>query len=103
LLFNHTQITASNAQRVADIVALGQQNGMLGGSAFRFLTNPANSNTAVERVRIDPNGNVGIGTTAPANKLSVSGSANFTGNVGIGTTTPASALQVTGGIVSTLN
>ena len=41
-------------------------------------------------------GNVGIGTTAPSNKLTVSGNADFTGNVGIGTTTPQTPLHVAG-------
>lgn len=48
-------------------------------------------------------GNVGIGTTAPSNRLSVSGSANITsnayvgGDLGIGTTSPAERLHVVGG------
>jgi hypothetical protein len=42
------------------------------------------------------NGNVGIGTTAPANKFSVTGNADFSGNVGIGTTVPANKLSVAG-------
>jgi hypothetical protein len=39
-------------------------------------------------------GSVGIGTTAPANKLDVRGSADFIGSVGIGTVSPAASLQV---------
>ena len=39
-------------------------------------------------------GNVGIGTTAPSNKLTVSGNADFTGNVGIGTTSPGERLTI---------
>ncbi len=42
------------------------------------------------------NGNVGIGTTSPTNKLSVAGNADFSGNVGIGTTNPVFKLQVNG-------
>ncbi|HZV69299.1 MAG TPA: hypothetical protein VFG10_07140 [Saprospiraceae bacterium] len=38
--------------------------------------------------------NVGIGTTTPANKLSVNGNADFTGNVGIGTTAPTGEFNV---------
>ncbi len=38
--------------------------------------------------------NVGIGTTTPANKLSVNGNADFTGSVGIGTTAPAGEFNV---------
>ena len=38
--------------------------------------------------------NVGIGTTTPANKLSVNGNADITGKVGIGTTTPIGELNV---------
>jgi len=45
-------------------------------------------------VLINPNGNVGIGTDSPDNKLSVSGDANITGNVGIGTTSPDYSLTV---------
>ncbi|MCB9332187.1 MAG: tail fiber domain-containing protein [Lewinellaceae bacterium] len=47
-------------------------------------------------MRIDTDGNVGIGATTPANKLSVSGSADFTGNVGIGIASPATRLHVEG-------
>ena len=43
---------------------------------------------------IGSSGNVGIGTSTPANKLDVQGSADFSGSVGIGTTTPAAGLDV---------
>jgi hypothetical protein len=43
---------------------------------------------------IGSSGNVGIGTTTPANLLDVQGSADFAGNVGIGTSTPETPLHV---------
>jgi hypothetical protein len=53
----------------------------------------ANDSLAIEGA------NVGIGTTNPANRLSVaSGNADFLGNVGIGTTTPQARLDVRGDI-----
>ncbi len=38
-----------------------------------FGTNEQNANNAVERMRIDQNGNVGIGTTTPSAKLQIEG------------------------------
>src|SRR5204863_3020099 len=51
-----------------------------------FATNGLS--TATERMRIKSNGNVGIGTTAPVNRLSVGGYADFPGSEGIGTASP---------------
>jgi hypothetical protein len=47
------------------------------------------------------NGDVGIGTTAPEQRLHVDGNVGITGNVGIGTTSPTQKLHVEG--VSILN
>ena len=63
-------------------------------SHFRFLT--MNNGTLSEKIRIGSNGNVGVGTTAPAGKLVVYG-----GNVGIGTTAPAQAVDVIGTVKAT--
>lgn len=50
--------------------------------------------TRTNALTILRNGNAGIGTTTPANKLSVIGNSDFSGNVGIGTTTPNAPLQI---------
>jgi len=65
---------------------------------FDFNTAPigfiGNIITYTTAMKILQNGNVGIGTTTPANKLSVAGNANFTGYVGIGTNAPAYKFSV---------
>ena len=77
--------------------------GMLTNHALGFRTN----NT--EHMRITTGGNVGIGTTAPAYKLDVSGTGRFTGNlhtesrIGIGTSTPTESLSVFGKLLITTN
>jgi len=42
------------------------------------------STNATETLRISANNNVGIGNTTPADKLSVTGTSNFTGNMALG-------------------
>jgi hypothetical protein len=67
-----------------------------GGNVGVGTTSPANKLSVVGTA--DISGSVGIGTTSPANKLSVAGAADISGNVGIGTTSPANKLSVAGSV-----
>nr|MDQ3009006.1 hypothetical protein [bacterium] len=97
LAFGTTDGTTNDA---ASIRAYGDQNFTLSaqGTNLRFYTTPLNSDASLERMRINYDGNVGIGTTSPYAKLSVVGevvASHFTG-----TTTATSTL--TGGLQTAL-
>lgn len=64
-----------------------------------FYTTPDNRAISLERMRIAPNGNVGIGTTSPTRQLDVSGSARVTQTLTAGAiATPASGTITAGAI-----
>ena len=63
------------------------------GSALRFLSVPNTTTGSVERMRIDQNGRVGIGTTAPANLLQIAGANHGEGLVVTGNGTPGTTIQ----------
>jgi hypothetical protein len=73
--FYDTQGVAGG-QRVLDIYSVGAQVSTYGGSAIRMLTNPQGSNTAVARLFIQHDGNVGIGTVSPSQLFNTSKAAN---------------------------
>jgi hypothetical protein len=75
-LFDYYYDTTASNLRLFDVVPLGAATTGIGGSALRFLTVPqTTTNTPLERMRITAAGNVGIGTTAPTQKLTVNGNA----------------------------
>ena len=76
-------------------------NGTLAGT--RVVTMSGNDLTfdGTGDVIIKDNGNVGIGTTAPTNRLTVTGgNADFTDSVGIGITEPKGLMHISSGIAN---
>jgi len=61
------------------INSVHQESNGNGGSALTFMTQTGGS-AVTEKMRIDKNGNVGIGYTSPGSKLSVNGDGGFVSN-----------------------
>ncbi|MFA6198757.1 MAG: hypothetical protein WC734_06450, partial [Patescibacteria group bacterium] len=94
------------------IIGIDQNNNNAGGDYFSIINGAGDR----EMVRVQGNGNVGIGTTSPLARLSIQGDGTNpifgladgtgaskvtvlnNGNVGIGTTTPGQKLEVNGSI-----
>jgi hypothetical protein len=62
-----------------NIVSTGANSGNW-PSALAFLTRPNGGSAVLERMRIAPDGNIGIGIASPSYKLDVAGDVNVTGN-----------------------
>jgi FG-GAP repeat len=77
----------------------GMDMGKMAESPFSGWIQSGYNGFAPDPISLQPNGgNVGIGTTSPINKLSVTGSANISGSLGINTIAPMEKLDVNGKI-----
>jgi len=98
---------------IAGVLAKGTEVGSYLGGTLHFQTKTKDDSNLLDRMTIDKDGNVGIGTTSPGQKLHVYNGGllvnnsdnaslffvdNVTGNVGIGTINPTEKLEVNGSI-----
>lgn len=88
---NGTAFTSGRARFLAETTEAWTASA--NGTRFTFFTTPNGSTVPVERVRIDQNGNMGIGTgnTTPVARLHVIDGANTSGTIQIGGTDTWSA------------
>ena len=71
--YGTNQFALSSTANVTAVATENMTNTAM-GTALRFGTTPNGSATSAERMRIDSNGNVGIGTANPTSKLVIKGS-----------------------------
>ena len=67
-------------EAAADLVAsvdAGNSRTQSFGGTLRFMTQPAAGGGLVERMRVGPSGNIGIGTTSPQNLTTISGATPY--------------------------
>ncbi|MFN3698108.1 MAG: tail fiber domain-containing protein [Pseudobdellovibrio sp.] len=69
--YGSTQFATATTANIAGLATENATDSAM-GTALRFSTTPNGSITSVERLRIDHNGNVGIGTSSPTYQLQLS-------------------------------
>ena len=98
IAFNSGTGTNNNTYKTYGIKGVVIRTDNAGSLLFNTVDIAANTDnqTPTERMRIDSSGNVGIGNTAPIDKLSVNGTTFFQGNVTLGNSTITVGLQANG-------
>ncbi len=89
----------------ANITALATENftDTSMGTALRFMTTPNSSTASVERMRINHDGNIGVGVSAPVTKLDVSGGVRISMETATCAASFAGTLRYNSGLVEYCN